>query len=121
MQVVSGPYGRERVHYEAPGARRVDKEMREFLRWFNASDGTDLVVKAGIAHLWFVTIHPFDDGNGRTARALTDLLLARSEKTSQRFYSTSAQIQAERSEYYRLLEATAKGKPRHHALDVMVP
>ncbi len=113
MQVVSGPYGRERVHYEAPGASRVDNEMRAFLRWFNASDGTDLVMKAGIAHLWFVTIHPFDDGNGRIARALTDLLLARSEKTSQRFYSMSAQIQAERNEYYRLLEATQKG-----ALDI---
>ncbi len=109
MQVVSGPYGRERVHYEAPTAPRVNEEMVAFLRWFNASDGTDLVMKSGIAHLWFVTIHPFDDGNGRIARALTDLLLARSEKTSQRFYSMSAQIQAERNEYYRLLEATQKG------------
>ena len=109
MQVVSGAYGRERVHYEAPAALRVNKEMAAFLRWFNASDGTDLVMKSGIAHLWFVTIHPFDDGNGRIARALTDLLLARSEKTSQRFYSMSAQIQAERNEYYRLLEATQKG------------
>ena len=109
MQVVSGPYGRERVHYEAPSAPLVDKEMRAFFRWFNASDETDLVMKAGIAHLWFVTIHPFEDGNGRIARALTDLLLARSENSSQRFYSMSAQIQAERSEYYRLLEATQKG------------
>lgn len=109
MQVVSGSYGRERVHYEAPAAPRVNEEMVVFLRWFNACDGTDLVMKAGIAHLWFVTIHPFDDGNGRIARALTDLLLARSEKTSQRFYSMSAQIQAERNEYYRLLEATQKG------------
>jgi Fic family protein len=109
MQVVSGPYGRERVHYEAPAAPRVDEEMAAFLRWLNASDGTDLVIKSGIAHLWFVTIHPFDDGNGRIARALTDLLLARSEKTSQRFYSMAAQIQAERNEYYRLLEATQKG------------
>ncbi|MGP8100937.1 MAG: Fic family protein [Candidatus Cybelea sp.] len=109
MQVVSGPYGRERVHYEAPAAPRVNEEMVTFLRWLNASDGTDLVIKSGIAHLWFVTIHPFDDGNGRIARALTDLLLARSEKTSQRFYSMSAQIQAERNEYYRLLEATQKG------------
>ncbi len=109
MQVVSGPHGRERVHYEAPDARRVDEETRAFLRWFNASDGMDLVMKAGIAHLWFVTIHPFDDGNGRIARALTDLLLARSEKTSQRCYSMSAQIQAERNAYYRLLEVTQKG------------
>ncbi len=109
MQVVSGPYGRERVHYEAPAAPRVNEEMVAFLRWFNASDGTDLVMKSGIAHLWFVTIHPFDDGNGRIARALTDLLLARSEKTSQRFYSMSAQIQAERNEYYRLLETTQRG------------
>jgi Fic family protein len=109
MQVVSGPYGRERVHYEAPAAPRVNEEIVAFLRWFNASDGTDLVMKSGIAHLWFVTIHPFDDGNGRIARALTDLLLARSEKTSQRFYSMSAQIQAERNEYYRLLGATQKG------------
>ena len=109
MQVVSGPYGRERVHYEAPSAARVDKEMRAFLRWFNASDNIDLVMKAGIAHLWFVTVHPFDDGNGRIARALTDLLLARSEETSQRCYSMSAQIQAERNEYYRLLEAAQKG------------
>ncbi len=109
MQVVSGAYGRERVHYEAPGAPFVDKEMRAFFRWFNASDETDFVMKAGVAHLWFVTIHPFEDGNGRIARALTDLLLARSEKSSQRFYSMSAQIQAERNEYYRLLEATQKG------------
>jgi Fic family protein len=109
MQVVSGPIGREKVHYRAPAAGRVDGEMRAFLRWFNAEDRTDLVLKAGIAHLWFVTIHPFDDGNGRIARTLTDLLLARSEKTSQRFYSMSAQIRKERDEYYTLLERTQKG------------
>ena len=82
--------------------------MVAFPRWFNPSDGTHLVMKSGIAHLWFVTIHPFDDGNGRIARTLADLLLARSEETSQRFYSMSAQIQAKRTEYYRLLEATQK-------------
>ncbi|HEY0799005.1 MAG TPA: Fic family protein [Candidatus Baltobacteraceae bacterium] len=110
MQVVSGPLGRERVHYQAPPAAQIDAEMREFLRWFNnRADETDLVMKAGIAHLWFVTIHPFEDGNGRIARALTDLLLARSEQSSQRFYSMSAQIQAERGEYYRMLETTQKG------------
>ena len=109
MQVVSGSIGRERVHYQAPAAARVDREMRSFLRWFNKSDDMDLVMKAGIAHLWFVTIHPFDDGNGRIARALSDLMLARSEQSPQRFYSMSAQIQKERSEYYRLLEATQKG------------
>jgi len=109
MRVVSGPDGREKVHYEAPPASRVDAEMRRFLRWFNAADKTDLVLKAAIAHLWFVTIHPFEDGNGRIARALTDLLLARSERSSQRFYSMSAQIQKQRNEYYDLLEETQKG------------
>lgn len=108
MQVVSGAIGRERVHYEAPPARRVGREMREFLRWFNRSDTTDLVLKAGVAHLWFVTIHPFEDGNGRIARAVADLMLARSENTAQRFYSMSAQIQQERSGYYAILEATQK-------------
>jgi len=109
MRVVSGPIGREKIHYEAPPATRVDREMRAFLRWLNGTDNTDLVLKAGIAHLWFLTIHPFEDGNGRIARTLTDLLLARSERSSQRFYSMSAQIQKERNEYYSLLEATQKG------------
>jgi Fic family protein len=109
MQVVSGPVGSEKVHYEAPAATRVDGEMRAFLRWFNGADETDLVMKAGITHLWFVTIHPFDDGNGRIARALTDLMLARSEQSSQRFYSMSAQIQKERNDYYKLLESAQKG------------
>lgn len=109
MHVVSGPIGRENVHFEAPSAARVDEEMREFLRWYNRADESDLVIKAAIAHLWFVTIHPFDDGNGRIARALTDLLLARSEKSSQRSYSMSAQIQREREDYYALLERTQKG------------
>jgi Fic family protein len=109
MQVVSGPVGRERVHYLAPAADKVSTEMIAFLKWFNESSNMDMVVKAGIAHLRFVTIHPFDDGNGRIARALTDLMLARSEKSAQRFYSMSAQIRAEREDYYRLLEATQKG------------
>jgi Fic family protein len=109
MQVVSGPIGREKIHYEAPAASRIENEMRAFLQWFNGTADFDPVLKAGLAHLWFVTIHPFDDGNGRIARAMTDLLLARSEQTSQRFYSMSAQIRDERSEYYALLEATQKG------------
>jgi Fic family protein len=109
MQVVSGPMGRERVHFEAPAAPVLNDEMRAFLKWFNRDDGEDLVVKAGVAHLWFVTIHPFDDGNGRIARAIADMMLARSEKSAQRFYSMSAQIQEERNEYYRILEATQKG------------
>jgi Fic family protein len=110
MRVISGPIGREKVHYEAPPAARVDQEMRAFLHWFNGEKQYDLVMKAGIAHLWFVTIHPFEDGNGRIARALTDLLLARSEQSAQRFYSMSAQIQEERDTYYRRLEATQKGE-----------
>jgi len=108
MQVVSGPIGRERVHYEAPSATRLDGEMRAFLNWFNADAGTDPVLKAGKAHLWLVTIHPFEDGNGRIARAITDMVLARSENSSQRFYSMSAQIQKERKSYYDILEATQK-------------
>jgi hypothetical protein len=109
MQVVSGPVGKEKVHYEAPDASRLDAEMQRFLDWFNGDDGTDLVLKAAIAHLWFVTIHPFDDGNGRIARAIADLMLARSEHSAQRFYSMSAQIQHERTAYYAILESTQKG------------
>ena len=97
MQVVSGAVGRERVHFEAPAAGRLDEEMRSFMDWFNGNAETDWVVKASLAHLWFVTIHPFDDGNGRIARAISDLALARSEQSSQRFYSMSAQIQQERT------------------------
>jgi Fic family protein len=108
MQVVSGALGRERVHFEAPAAKRLRKEMTVFLRWFNSTDPTDPVVRAGIAHLWFVTIHPFDDGNGRIARALADMVLARSEQTAQRFYSMSAQIRAERKTYYEMLEKTQR-------------
>jgi Fic family protein len=109
MRVVSGAIGKERVHYEAPGAGRLRKEIKKFLDWFNKDKSTDLVLKAGIAHLWFVTIHPFDDGNGRIARAIADMVLARSEKSAQRFYSMSAQIRQERKNYYEILEATQKG------------
>jgi Fic family protein len=109
MQVVSGPVGRQRVHFEAPAAKRLKKEMKEFLRWFNNSSEMDWVVKAGLAHLWFVTIHPFDDGNGRIARAIADMCLARSEKSSQRFYSMSAQIRVERRAYYEQLERAQRG------------
>lgn len=108
MQVVSGPIGRERIHYEAPAADRLDAEMTAFLHWFESAT-PDPVLKAGVAHLWFVTNHPFDDGNGRIARAIADLALARAEGTSQRFYSMSAQIRAERKAYYEMLEATQKG------------
>ena len=112
MQVVSGPVGRERVHFEAPAAERLAREMEAFLNWFNedsSSADIDDVLKAGIAHLWFVTVHPFDDGNGRIARAIADLGLARSEGSSQRFYSMSAQIRQQRTEYYEILEHTQKG------------
>lgn len=109
MQVISGAYGREWVHFEAPPAERIEKEMQGFLAWFNNNDDTNRILRAGIAHLWFVTLHPFDDGNGRIARAITDMMLARSERTSQRFYSMSAQIRLERTEYYRILEETQKG------------
>ncbi|MGA2185583.1 MAG: Fic family protein [Bryobacteraceae bacterium] len=109
MQVVSGPLGRERVHYEAPAAARIPWEMRVFLEWFNAGSDTDAVLKAAVAHLWFVTVHPFDDGNGRIARAIADMTLARSEQSPQRFYSMSAQIRQERTAYYDILERTQKG------------
>ncbi|MBV9565398.1 MAG: Fic family protein [Bradyrhizobium sp.] len=109
MQVVSGPIGHERVHYEAPTADRLENEMQRFLAWFNDDSGIDPVAKAGVAHLWFVTIHPFEDGNGRIARAIADLALARSEGSAQRFYSMSAQIRNERNAYYDILEATQKG------------
>jgi Fic family protein len=109
MQVVSGPMGREHVHFEAPKADRLSREVRSFLDWFDGNDPMDPVLKAGLAHLWFVTIHPFDDGNGRIARAIADMALARSEKSPQRFYSMSAQIREERTAYYDVLEATQKG------------
>jgi Fic family protein len=109
MQVVSGPIGRERVHYEAPAAGRLNREMPAFLDWFNGGKQLDGVLKAGVAHLWFVTIHPFDDGNGRIARAITDMALAQSENSPQRFYSMSAQIRLERKAYYDVLESTQRG------------
>ncbi len=109
MQVVSGALGRERVHFEAPTAKRLKKEMTLFLKWFNGTDDTDPVLRAGLAHLWFVTIHPFEDGNGRIARAIADMALARSEQSPQRFYSMSAQIRIERKTYYDILEKTQKG------------
>lgn len=108
MQVVSGAMGRERVHYEAPSADRLDAEMTAFLAWFDQTPKTDPVLKAALAHLWFVTIHPFEDGNGRIARAIADMALARSEGSAQRFYSMSAQIRHERNDYYNQLEATQK-------------
>ncbi len=109
MEVVSGPVGKEHIHFEAPKADRLNSEMEAFLHWFAKDDGTDAVLKAGVAHLWFVTIHPFEDGNGRIARALTDLALARSENSPQRFYSMSAQVRQERNDYYNILEETQKG------------
>ncbi len=109
MQVVSGPMGKEKIHYEAPDADLLPDEMQAFINWVNEVEGTDLVLKSAVAHLWFVTIHPFDDGNGRLARAITDLLLARSEQSTQRFYSMSAQIRKERNAYYNILEKTQKG------------
>lgn len=109
MEVVSGPHGRERVHFKAPPAVRLNTEMQAFLAWFNRTPDTDPVLKAGLAHLWFVTLHPFEDGNGRIARAVADMALARSENSAQRFYSMSAQISSERNAYYDILEATQKG------------
>lgn len=110
MQVVSGPIGRQRVHYEAPPASELDKEMEAFLDWFNGESSIDPVIKAGLAHLWYVTIHPFEDGNGRIARAIADMALARSEHSPQRFYSMSSQIRAERNDYYTMLERTQRGE-----------
>ncbi len=110
MQVVSGAMGKEKVHYQAPPASVIDKEMTIFLDWFNEKENIDLVLKASIAHLWFITLHPFADGNGRIARAVTDMLLARSDGLPQRFYSMSAQIQRERKSYYEILEKTQKEK-----------
>jgi Fic family protein len=110
MQVVSGPVGREKIHYQAPPARRIPAEMAKFLRWFEKPGEIDPLLSAGLAHLWFVTIHPFDDGNGRIARAIADMALARSEKTDRRFYSMSAQIRLEHKAYYDILELTQKSE-----------
>lgn len=108
MQVISGAMGKEKVHFQAPDSELVEKEMTRFIDWFN-NNKIDLVIKAAIAHLWFVTIHPFEDGNGRITRALTDMLLAQADKSNQRFYSMSAQIWLERKQYYEILENTQKG------------
>jgi len=108
VEVISGHRGKEKIHFEGPQADQVTREMKVFINWVNKSK-LDLVLKAAVGHLWFVTIHPFDDGNGRIARAIADMLLARSEKVSSRFYSLSAQIQAERKDYYSILEKTQKG------------
>ena len=108
MQVVSGPIGRQKIHFEAPPANRLNAELEAFLTWLNKSSHEPSLLKAGLAHLWFVTVHPFDDGNGRIARALGDLLLARADGSPQRFYSLSAQIQKERKAYYQILERTQK-------------
>jgi Fic family protein len=110
MQVVSGPIGKQKVHYQAPSADRVPSEMKKLLKWFAKPGDTDPLLIAGLAHLWFVTIHPFEDGNGRIARAVADMALARAEGTEQRFYSMSAQIRRERNDYYQALERTQKGE-----------
>ena len=109
MQVVSGPMGRERVHFQAPDAAVLDAEMTRFLDWFNRDLPLDPILRAGIAHLWFVTIHPFDDGNGRIGRTIADMQLARADGSANRFYSMSAQIRKERERYYTLLESAQKG------------
>ena len=109
MQVVSGPIGRERVHFEAPEARRLRREVAAFLDWFEETKQIDPVLKAGVAHFWFVTLHPFEDGNGRISRAIADMALARAEGTPERFYSMSTQIEAEKKQYYLKLEQSQKG------------
>lgn len=109
MQVVSGSIGKEKVHYEAPPANVLDNEMNDLMSYINQNDAIDLLIKAGIVHLWFVILHPFDDGNGRIARALADMMLARSDNLNFRFYSMSAQIRKERNSYYEILEKTQKG------------
>jgi Fic family protein len=111
MQVISGPIGKEKVHFEAPTAARLEKEMKAFLAWLATEATTDPVIKAGIAHLWFVTIHAFEDGNGRIARAIGDMVLARADGTPDRFYSLSSQIEAERKQYYHQLEAQQRSTP----------
>ncbi|MDA3939764.1 MAG: Fic family protein [Spirochaetia bacterium] len=109
MQVVSGAMGKEKIHYQAPNANLLEKEMRLFIDWCNNENTLDPVIKAGIAHLWFVTLHPFEDGNGRIARAISDMQLSKADKISQRYYSMSAQIRIERKEYYNILEKSQKG------------
>lgn len=109
MQVVSGPIGKERVHFRAPDATIVEREMERFLNWFSRPSEIDPVLKAAVAHLWFVTIHPFEDGNGRIARAIADMLLSQADKSEDRFYSMSSGIEAERKEYYIQLESAQRG------------
>jgi Fic family protein len=109
IQVVSGPVGNEHVHFEAPVAGRLEKEMAAFFKWFNSPAASDPVLKAAIAHFWFVTIHPFEDGNGRIARAIADMALARADGTKDRFYSMSSQIESQRKEYYLQLESAQRG------------
>ncbi|QIG89195.1 Fic family protein [Chryseobacterium sp. POL2] len=109
MQVVSGGMGREKIHFEAPQANRLENEMQKFIAWFNQENSLDSILKAAIAHLWFITIHPFDDGNGRIARAITDMQLSTSDGVNQRFYSMSSQINANKKSYYTILEKTQKG------------
>ena len=109
LQVVSGPMGKEKIHYQAPAAELLDKQMRHFFKWINDKQQIDLIIKAAIAHLWFITLHPFEDGNGRIARAITDMILAQSDNQSTRFYSMSTQIRNERKQYYDILELTQKG------------
>ena len=109
MQVVSGALGKEKVHYQAPEASMIESEINQFLEWFNKDDKQDPVIKAGISHLWFLTIHPFEDGNGRIARAISDMLLAKSDGITQRFYSLAAQISKQRKQYYEVLEKAQKG------------
>jgi Fic family protein len=109
MQVVSGPIGKEQVHYQAPDATRVPEEMKRFLEWFGSGPNIDPVLKAGVAHFWFVTIHPFDDGNGRIARAIADMALSQADGTKDRFYSMSSGIEAQRKAYYLQLESSQKG------------
>ena len=109
MQVVSGGMGNEKVHFEAPAPESIDKEMKLFFAWFNSETKIDAVIKAAVAHLWFVTIHPFEDGNGRIGRAIMDMQLARADESHQRFYSMSAQIQKERNAYYEILERSQRG------------
>ena len=109
MQVISGALGKEKVHFEAPPAGEIRKEMKSFISWFNKKPDLDLILRSAIGHLWFITIHPFEDGNGRIARALSEMLLTRSDETPQRFYSMSSQIRAERKDYYNILEKTQKG------------
>lgn len=109
MQVISGSFGHEKIHYQAPSADRIGVEIDKFLKWFESKSDLDQVIKAGIAHLWFITIHPFEDGNGRIARAIGDMALARADGTPDRFYSLSTQIEAERKQYYNQLEKQQRG------------